>query len=75
MNHTNNALERYNRRMNDFFANAHPNICSFAEVIRDEFKFYEERCSEIRQNSSGVLFREPELNTNTLLSDFNKFIN
>ncbi|KAF0989678.1 hypothetical protein HZS_1549 [Henneguya salminicola] len=55
-NRTNNVLERYNKRLSDFFANALRNICSFAEIIRDEFKYYEETCVEIRQNSNGIVF-------------------
>ncbi|KAF0987914.1 hypothetical protein HZS_3622 [Henneguya salminicola] len=38
-NRTNNVLERYNIRLNDFVANAHRNIFSFAKIIRDEFKY------------------------------------
>ncbi|KII60792.1 hypothetical protein RF11_02653 [Thelohanellus kitauei] len=71
MNRTNNALERYNRRMNDFFANAHPNLVSFPKIIRDEFKYYEERCTEIHQNSSGIIFRQVTLEKNDLRSEFN----
>ena len=29
---TNNSLERYNRRLGEFFANAHPNLFSFIEL-------------------------------------------
>ncbi|KAF0988205.1 hypothetical protein HZS_398 [Henneguya salminicola] len=36
---TNNSLKRYNRRMNDHFLNALPNICMFVEVIRNKFEF------------------------------------
>ncbi|KAF0987814.1 hypothetical protein HZS_5734 [Henneguya salminicola] len=38
-NRKNNALEIYNRRRNDFVARAHPNICSFQEIIRDKLKY------------------------------------
>ncbi|KAF0985614.1 hypothetical protein HZS_4522, partial [Henneguya salminicola] len=51
---TNNALERYNRRIGENFANAHPNLASFISIIRTEFLYYSERCAEIRQNSSGI---------------------
>ncbi|KAF0986523.1 hypothetical protein HZS_334 [Henneguya salminicola] len=56
VNRTNNALERYNRRLNDFCANVHPNICSFIEIIKDEFLYFEERYAEVSLNSySGIL--------------------
>ncbi|KII67378.1 hypothetical protein RF11_05144 [Thelohanellus kitauei] len=51
---TNNCLERYNRRLNDFFANAHPNIASFVTVIRNEFEFYSQVCAQVRQNSTSI---------------------
>ncbi|KAF0989350.1 hypothetical protein HZS_1347 [Henneguya salminicola] len=37
---TNNALERYNRRLNDFFVNSHPNLASFVSIIKNEFLLY-----------------------------------
>ncbi|KII73238.1 hypothetical protein RF11_09826 [Thelohanellus kitauei] len=57
-NRTNNALERYHRRLNQFVVNAHPNICAFAEIIKDEFTFYEEKCAEIRQNGGSATFSQ-----------------
>lgn len=75
MNRTNNGLERYNRRMNDFFANAHPNLCSFAEIIRDEFKYYDQRCAEIRQNCSGINYHQVLSENNDLVNEFNSFLN
>ncbi|KAF0985858.1 hypothetical protein HZS_8149 [Henneguya salminicola] len=33
---TNNALERYNRRIGENFANAQPNLASFISIIRTE---------------------------------------
>ncbi|KAF0985828.1 hypothetical protein HZS_6936 [Henneguya salminicola] len=52
-----NALERYNRRIGKNFANAHPNLPSFISMIRSEFQYYSERCTEIRQNSSGIVYQ------------------
>ncbi|KAF1740600.1 hypothetical protein MXB_2820, partial [Myxobolus squamalis] len=46
---TNNALERYNRRIGKNFANAYPNLPSFISTIRTEFLYYSERSSENRQ--------------------------
>lgn len=54
---TNNALERYNRRLGDHFFNAHPNICMFISVIKNEFLYYSEKCKEIRQNFSGIRYQ------------------
>ncbi|KAF0987844.1 hypothetical protein HZS_2649 [Henneguya salminicola] len=42
MNRANKALKRYNRRLNDFFADVHPNICYFIEIIKEEFHYIEE---------------------------------
>ncbi|KAF0985783.1 hypothetical protein HZS_4835, partial [Henneguya salminicola] len=42
------------------FANAHPNLAAFVEVIRKEFKHYEERITEIRPNGSGIRYEHPE---------------
>lgn len=54
---TNNALERYNRRLGEHFFNAHPNLCFFISVIKKEFLYYSEKCNEIRQNSSGIVYQ------------------
>lgn len=53
---TNNALERYNRRLGENFSNAHPNLCAFVSVIKIEFQQYSEKLYEIRQNASGIIF-------------------
>ncbi|KAF1740263.1 hypothetical protein MXB_4367 [Myxobolus squamalis] len=45
---TKSALERYNRRIVDNFANAHLNLASFISSIRTEFLYYSERSTEIR---------------------------
>lgn len=37
---TNNALERYNRRLNDQFACPHPKLLAFVKVIEEEFNYY-----------------------------------
>ncbi|KAF0991467.1 hypothetical protein HZS_1573 [Henneguya salminicola] len=74
-NRRNNSLERYNRRLYDFFASSFTNICSLAEMILDEFKYYEERCAEIRQNFSGIVLHPiPSVQT-TILTEFNDFYN
>ncbi|KAF0985795.1 hypothetical protein HZS_6474 [Henneguya salminicola] len=56
----NNSVERYHRRLTKNFANAHSNLAAFLEVIRKEFKYYEERITEIRQNRSGIRYEHPE---------------
>ncbi|KAF0990418.1 hypothetical protein HZS_7382 [Henneguya salminicola] len=53
---TNNALERYNRRLNDFFVNSHPNLASFVSIIKNEFLYHSELCKQIRQDSSNIHF-------------------
>ncbi|KAF0985530.1 hypothetical protein HZS_7338 [Henneguya salminicola] len=51
---TNNCLERYNRRIGDFFLNTHPNLTAFISVIKVEFNFYSEKYKEARRNPSGI---------------------
>ncbi|KAF1740722.1 hypothetical protein MXB_36, partial [Myxobolus squamalis] len=55
---TNNALERYNRRIGDAFMNVHPNIASFVTVIRAEFEYYAPRFHIIRSTGEGVKYIE-----------------
>ncbi|KAF0986160.1 hypothetical protein HZS_6145 [Henneguya salminicola] len=57
---TNNSVERNHRRLTENFANAHPNSAAFVEVIRKEFKYYEERITEKRQNGSRIRYEHPE---------------
>ncbi|KAF0986142.1 hypothetical protein HZS_4725, partial [Henneguya salminicola] len=54
---TKNALERYNRRIGENFADAHPNLPSFISIIGSEFQFYSERCTEIKKNSGGIVYQ------------------
>ncbi|KAF0987250.1 hypothetical protein HZS_4401 [Henneguya salminicola] len=49
-----------NSELTENFANAHPNLAAFVEVIRKEFKYYEERITEIRQYGSGIRYEFPE---------------
>ncbi|KAF1740215.1 hypothetical protein MXB_5082 [Myxobolus squamalis] len=55
---TNNGLERYNRRIEDHFANAHPSLGSFISVIKNEFLHFAEKAREIRENSPGIQYRQ-----------------
>ncbi|KAF0992255.1 hypothetical protein HZS_2407 [Henneguya salminicola] len=56
MNRTSNALERWYRRLNDFFANAHLNRCSFVKIIKDEFLYFVERYAKLLLNSYSVSY-------------------
>ncbi|KAF0991571.1 hypothetical protein HZS_1784 [Henneguya salminicola] len=67
VNRTINALERYNRRLNDLFANAPPNRCSFTEIIKDEFLDFEEKYAEC-DISTGIRHCE------ALLQEFNIYL-
>ncbi|KAF0985742.1 hypothetical protein HZS_3372 [Henneguya salminicola] len=53
----NNSSERYNSWMNELFFHAHTTICMFAEVIRNEFEYYEQCCLEIRINGSNIRYK------------------
>ncbi|KAF0985826.1 hypothetical protein HZS_3842 [Henneguya salminicola] len=55
-----NALERHTRRIGENFANANPNLASFISIIRTEFLYYSERCAEIRQNFSGIVYQSEQ---------------
>jgi hypothetical protein len=48
VNRTNNHLERYNRRMNEVFPVAHPNILSFVDTIKTEANSYIETYNLIK---------------------------
>ncbi|KAF1740000.1 hypothetical protein MXB_1681 [Myxobolus squamalis] len=55
---TKNGLKRYNRRIGDHFANAHPSLGSFISVIKNKFLYFAEKAREIRENSSGIQYRQ-----------------
>lgn len=57
---TNNSLERYNRRLGEFFMNAHPNIAAFANIVRNEFEYYSDVCRQVRETGNNILFGEHE---------------
>ncbi|KAF0986658.1 LOW QUALITY PROTEIN: hypothetical protein HZS_7641 [Henneguya salminicola] len=75
VNRTDNAIERYKRRLNENFSNAHPNLYAFMEVIKQKFEYYQARCTEIRQNASGIIFMHPQNTQNKHLANFRSFIN
>ena len=47
-NRTNNALERYNRRMNDLFSTPHPSLLEFVTTIEKESRYQVQRLDNIR---------------------------
>ncbi|KAF0992079.1 hypothetical protein HZS_6602 [Henneguya salminicola] len=48
---TNNALERYNRRIKELFAAPYPNIFTFLQVIKDEARYKEKLLNNIFSGS------------------------
>lgn len=72
VNRTNNSLERFNRRLNENFINAHPNLASFIETIKTENTYYLEECNQIKRNST-VRFQLPIQNESIFLAHFNEF--
>ncbi|KAF0991705.1 hypothetical protein HZS_6977 [Henneguya salminicola] len=66
-------MERYHRRLTENFANAHFNLAVFVEIIRKEFKYNEERITEIRQNGSGIRYEHPENKKNQIIVEFPRF--
>ena len=53
---TNNALERYNRRLGDHFAMPHPSLITFVSTIGREFDYFSILLNNIRTG------REPSPN-------------
>ena len=47
-NRTNNALERYNRTMNDKFPTPHPSAINFVNTIEKESRYQVQRLADIR---------------------------
>ncbi|KAF1740306.1 hypothetical protein MXB_5171, partial [Myxobolus squamalis] len=48
---TNNCLERYNRHLNELFANAHSNLVSFNAAIKNDEEYYSNMMRFIRSGS------------------------
>ncbi|KAF0989716.1 hypothetical protein HZS_1864 [Henneguya salminicola] len=40
-----------------FLCQCNPNICSFVEIIKEEFLYFDEMYAEVRLNSYSVVFR------------------
>ncbi|KAF0990658.1 hypothetical protein HZS_7076 [Henneguya salminicola] len=53
----------------------HPNLYAFVEVIKKEFEYYQERCTERRQNVLEIIYRQPQNTQNQQLDKFQSFIN
>ncbi|KAF0993205.1 hypothetical protein HZS_2060 [Henneguya salminicola] len=64
-----------NARLNENFSNAHPNLYAFVEVNKQEFKYYQERCTDVRQKASVIIFRHPQNTQNQQLANSRSFIN
>ncbi|KAF0992209.1 hypothetical protein HZS_6298 [Henneguya salminicola] len=67
---TNNCLERYNRRIGDFFINAHPNLAEFISVIKAEFYFYSEKYKETRKNARGIVYNRERFKKPPIPNDY-----
>ncbi|KUF91609.1 Hematopoietic prostaglandin D synthase [Phytophthora nicotianae] len=50
VNRTNNALERFNRDLNESFSSAHPNLLPFMAVIKQKSKDHVELIEDIRHH-------------------------
>jgi hypothetical protein len=73
LNRTNNAVERFNRTMNETFPVAHPSVAQFVLAIRDLSQQYVNKMDNIR----NVLKRKPKHKCATLHSipdDYYKFV-
>ena len=54
-NRTNNALERYNCRMNDMFSSPHPALLHFVDTIEVEARSQVTKLDNIRNGHQGVV--------------------
>ena len=65
-NRTNNALERYNRTLNDKFSSPHPSLLQFVTTMEEEGRLQVRRLDDIRngkveppKNKGSTLFEPP----------------
>ena len=70
-NRTNNALERYNRSLNDKFSTPHPSPIEFVTTMEEESRLQEKRLNDIRcghvkppKLQGSTLFEPPLCYTN-----------
>jgi hypothetical protein len=59
INKTNNALERFNRRLNDAFPTAHPSMSQFVEVIKEISVDYVEKLVQIKHGHLKAPIHQP----------------
>ncbi len=68
---TNNCLERYNRRLNSKFPNAHPSIVQLVSTLKDEESYYSQY---IRSIQTGIQYlEEPEEYFHPSCDEFREF--
>ena len=72
-NRTNNALERYNRAMNDLFPTPHPSLLLFVQTIESEAREQVQRMDDIRVGRVVPLALE-ELTINEVPAIYTTFI-
>ncbi|KAF1740101.1 LOW QUALITY PROTEIN: hypothetical protein MXB_787 [Myxobolus squamalis] len=70
---TNNCLERYNRHLNDLFANAHPNLVVFIAEIKKDEEYYSNMMRSIRSRSMKLLKTQKEFTKQTLPINYINF--
>ncbi|KAG2785970.1 hypothetical protein Pcac1_g4407 [Phytophthora cactorum] len=77
VNRTKNALERFNRDLNESFTTAHPNLLVFMAVIKEKSKNYVVMLDDIRHHRQrapehvpGVVPSPPELSSYRESTDF-----
>jgi hypothetical protein len=58
-NKTNNALERFNRRLNDEFPTAHPSMSQFVEVIKEISADYVDKLAKIKHGHMKAPIYQP----------------
>ncbi|KAF0989349.1 hypothetical protein HZS_1346 [Henneguya salminicola] len=68
---TNNALERYNRRLGECFFASHPNIAAFVNTIKNVFVYVSSEMIERRKCGKGIKWRQIPHEDSELLDEFN----
>ncbi|KAF1742319.1 hypothetical protein MXB_842, partial [Myxobolus squamalis] len=63
---TNNCLERYNRHLNELFANAHRNLVTFIAAIKNDEEYYSNIMRSIRLGSMELPKKKKEFTKQTL---------
>ena len=72
-NRTNNALERYNRRLNDVFPTAHPSLLLFVQTIEIEARYQFHRKQDATMGRVTAYPHQAEVTINAVPAIYDTF--